>query len=131
MRIIVILSFFIFTQNALAKESPPSLGDCSEYSDYYIYKCQPFKCKLPVAKLVRTTLMMEVIGMEEGLCQYKYQYIIRNPKIPPSEIKMKCSLSERGKLEMANQFTAYKKGNIGIYINPPVNETLNKECHRY
>jgi hypothetical protein len=48
---------------------------------------------------------MEVVGIENNLCNYNYKYIIRNPAIPPAEIKMKCALSENGKLEMANQFT--------------------------
>lgn len=132
MRIIFIITLIIFSKISFAKDTPsPSLGNCSEYSDYYIYKCKPFKCKLPVAILIKTTLEMEVIGNEGESCLYKYKYIIRNPKIPPSEIKMTCSLSQRGKLEMSNQFTNYKKGNVNVYVNPPVNEILNKECSRY
>jgi len=129
----IILALLLLSQTSLAKETKktPSLGNCTEYMDYYIYKCQAFKCKLPVAKLVRTTLEMEVIGKEKDLCLYNYKYVIRDPRIPPTEIKNKCSLSQRGQLEMANQFTNYKKGDISVYATPPSNETLNKECHRY
>ena len=129
-RFLLIILLFS-TSIAHAVDKPPSLGNCSEYTDYYIYKCQKFKCKLPVAKMTKTFLEMEVVEDAKQGCIYNYQYNIRNPQYPPTEIRMKCTLSEEGKLEMANQFTAYKKGNVGIYIDPPFNEVLAKECNRY
>ncbi len=127
----LLLAIIFIAQIALAKDAPPSLGSCSPYLDYYIYKCQAYKCSLNVPKLVRTKLEMEILGEKDGVCLYNYKYIVRNPQIPPAEIKMQCKLSERGKLEMANQFTKFKKGDIGIYINPPVNQVLNSECDVY
>lgn len=130
MRIFILL--LLIASNAFAKEKAlPSLGNCSPYTDYYIYKCKPFKCKLPVAKIAMTSLKMEVIKSTDQGCEYNYQYIIRDPKYPPAEIKMRCVLSEKGALEMANQFTSYKKGEVGVYIDPPYSEILSAECNRY
>ena len=130
---VFILLLVLISSNSFAKDKKdlPSLGSCSAYTDYYIYKCQPFKCKLPVAKIAMTYLKMEAIKKTDQGCEYNYQYIIRDPKYPPAEIRMRCILSEKGALEMANQFTDYKKGNVGIYIDPPYSEILGKECNRY
>ena len=131
MRILLLLLFYSIT--ALAEDEPkkPSLGNCSEYSDYYIYKCQPFKCKLPIGNLDNTYREMETIGYEEGYCVHKYSFIIRAKNIQATDFKMKCKLTEKGKLEMSNLFTQYKKGKTSVYINPPYNELLSKECTAY
>lgn len=139
MRILLLFCLFV-SLNAFAVSSPkkvpvdkekPSLGTCSEYTDYYIYKCTPFKCKLPIARLVETTRIMEVLQKDGDTCYFNYQFVIRDPKYPPTEIKFKCKLSEKGRLEMANQFTKYKEGDIGIYMTPPQNPILNQECTLY
>ena len=116
---------------SLVNKEKPSLGNCSEYSDYYIYKCTPFKCKLPIAKLVETSRIMEVLQMNDDICYFNYQFVVRDPKYPPTEIKFKCKLSEKGRLEMANQFTKYKEGDISMYMTPPQNPILNQECTLY
>lgn len=136
MKFLYILLIVILANASLAEEKKevfkPPLGSCSEYTDYYIYKCQPFKCSLNIAKIALTSLEMQVVGMnKDNLCEYNYKYNMRNPKFPPAEIKMKCSLSEAGALEMANQFTQYKNGDLNVYISPPYNEILSKECGRY
>ena len=100
--------------DALAEENKNTevipLGTCNEYSDYYIYQCSPFKCELPIKNRPGVLKKMEVIGYQEGKCLYKYSYMIRNPKFPPTDFRLTCKLSERGRLEISNQFTRYKKG---------------------
>ena len=40
---------------AQAPEIPlPSLGSCDEYTDYFIYQCMPFKCRLQVGNYQET-----------------------------------------------------------------------------
>ena len=113
------------------KKKPPALGNCDPYTDYYIYKCQPLKCKLPIANMPNVFREMETIGYEKNICLHNYKLIVRNPNYPPTDFKMRCRLSERGRLEMAAQFTNYKKGETDVYTNPPFNETLNQECEMY
>lgn len=136
MRLFFITLIFLFEFSSFASDKKeifiPPLGTCSEYTDYYMYQCKPYKCILPIAKLAMTSIQFQIIGMKEDKsCEIKYTYKMRNPKFPPAEIKMRCILSERGRLEIANQFTQYKKGNLNMYISPPYNETLGKECSRY
>ncbi len=110
----------------------PSLGTCDPYTDYYIYKCQPFKCRLQVADYAGAIRQMEALGLDEnGLCQFNFKLEVNAPNFPKAELRFKCKLSTKGVLEMANQFTQYKKGKIEYYSNPPVNDILNKECRQY
>ncbi len=109
----------------------PALGSCDPYSDYYIYQCKPFKCKLPIANMPAISREMEVIGYDKDLCLFNYKTMSRNPNFPPSDLKKACRLSEKGRLEMANQFTQYKKGKTEFYSHPPVNDVLGKECSPY
>ena len=46
----------------------PSLGSCDEYTDYFIYKCMPFKCNLPIGNYKDVHREMEIIGEEDGKC---------------------------------------------------------------
>lgn len=113
------------------KAKLPSLGSCNEYSDYYIYKCMPFKCSLPVGNFEGVKREMETIGYnEDNTCLHKYSIVVRHPKFPAGEIRMTCNLSERGRLEMSNLFTLYKKGDLSVYTNPPLNNLLNQECSK-
>lgn len=109
----------------------PSLGTCDPYTDYFIYKCKPFKCRLPVGAIPGITREMETIGYEKDLCVHNYKFIIRNSHFPPSDLKMSCHLSEKGRLEMSHLFTQYKKGKTDVYANPQFNEILSKECNAY
>ncbi len=118
------------TQATQVEKKLPNLGSCDEYTDYSIYKCIPFKCKLQVGNFEGVYREMETIGYENGLCLHNFSFIVRNKKYPPGEIRMKCSLSENGRLEMANLFTLYKRGNLSIYTNPPVSQIVNQECQK-
>jgi len=132
--ILLLITNLCFAEDQAKKEEDkkPDLGSCDEYTDYYIYKCQPFVCKLPVAYLPGVTRQMEVIGFENGACTYKFKIMIRNPKFTPTDIKKICHLSQAGRLEVANEFTQYKKGKVDVYTNPPPSsERLTKECHMY
>jgi len=108
----------------------PNLGSCDEYTDYSIYKCIPFKCKLSVGNFEGVYREMETIGYKDGLCLHDFSYIVRNKKFPAGEIRMHCKLSENGRLQMANLFTLYKRGDLSIYANPPVNKIINQECNK-
>ena len=112
---------------ATQNKTPP-LGNCDESTDYKIYKCKAFKCKMPIVSVGDVKRTMEVVGMDKDLCLFNYKLEIRHPQFQPSDFRFACKLSSNGVLEMANQFTEYKKGNIEIYNNPPYSETLNKEC---
>ena len=117
-----------------AKNAPkelPSLGTCDEYTDYFIYKCKPFKCRLSVGTMPGVTREMETIGYEGDVCVHKYKFMIRNPHFAPTDIKISCNLSEKGRLEMAKEFTDYKKGKVDVYSNPEFTDTLGKECNAY
>lgn len=117
-----------------ARELPqkmPSLGTCDPYTDYFIYKCQPFKCRLPVGSIPGVTREIEVLGMEKDRCLHNYKFEVRNPHFTNIDLKVSCKLSERGRLEMSHQFTEYKKGNVKIYANPQFNQILSKECNAY
>jgi hypothetical protein len=109
----------------------PSLGNCDPYSDYYIYQCKPFKCKIPLKNMPGIFRELEIIGYENNLCIHKYKMISKSEKFPPSELKINCRLSEKGRLEIANQFTQYKKGKIEFYTNPPANPVVSSECQPY
>lgn len=109
----------------------PSLGTCDPYTDYYIYKCQKFKCRLPVGAITGINREMENLGVEKGLCIHNYKFEIRNPNFPSTDLRVSCKLSEKGRLEMANQFTEYKKGNTKLYANPEFSQLLSKECNVY
>jgi hypothetical protein len=124
----IILLLLLLASFASAKND---LGNCNEYSDYYIYKCQAFKCKLSLGKDLQVWREMETVGYQGGLCIHKYNMIIRHPKFPATSFKNLCKLSERGRLEMAELFTKYKKGDIEVYLNPPFSETLSRECEIY
>lgn len=113
------------------KKEKPSLGTCSEYTDYFIYKCEPFACKLPVAGMPGVTREMETIGYEKGYCVHKYKLSIRNKNFPFTDFKMACNLTKEGRLELANQFTQYKEGKVSVYANPSVNDVVSKECSMY
>ncbi|MEK6734772.1 MAG: hypothetical protein AABY27_06700 [Pseudomonadota bacterium] len=126
------VSFAVEDKAAQKEEKKkPILGDCSEYTDYYIYKCTPFKCKLPIDGMPGVYREMETIGFEQGYCIHKYKFMIRTRKFTPTDLKMSCKLTEKGRLELANQFTAYKKGDTQIYANPENTDTLNQECWMY
>jgi len=107
----------------------PNLGSCSEYSDYYIYKCTPFACSLPVGKYQGIKRTMETKGFEEDKCVHKYVYVIREKKFPSADIRVECKLSELGRREMAALFTQYKNGNTSVYTYPEMNQVLSKECN--
>lgn len=109
----------------------PSLGSCDPYSDYFIYQCKPFKCKLNIANMPNASREMEVIGYEKGLCIHNYKLSVRAPNLPPADFKITCRLSEKGRLEASNQFTQYKKGKVEVYSQPPYSETLSTECYPY
>jgi hypothetical protein len=113
------------------KKKLPPLGNCSEDTDYKIYKCQAFSCKLPVISDGNVTRNMEVIGYDVDLCLFNYSLEIRHKNYPSVDFRFRCRLSSEGVLEMANQFSEYKNGNLDIYNNPPYNETLTKECSLY
>ncbi len=115
------------TTKATPNKAPP-LGNCDENTDYKIYKCEVFKCKMPIVSVGDVKRTMEVVGMDKGLCIFNYKLEIRHAQFQPSDFRFACKLSSNGALEMANQFTEYKKGNIEIYNNPPYSEILNKEC---
>ncbi len=112
------------------EKKTPSLGSCDEYTDYFIYKCMKFKCKLPVGYFEGVTREMETLGYEEDLCLHNYNIVVRNPKFPAGEIRIACKLSEQGRLELANLFTLYKKGELSVYTNPPMSKLLNQECQK-
>lgn len=113
-----------------AKKELPNLGSCDEYTDYSIYKCIPFKCRMQVANFEGVYREMETFGYQNGLCLHNFSFIIRNKKYPVGEIRMKCKLSENGRLEMANLFTLYKRGDLSVYANPPVSQIVNQECQK-
>ena len=108
----------------------PSLGTCNEYTDYYIYQCMPFKCNLQIGQYEDVYREMETIGYEKDLCIHNIRFIMRNKAFPPAEFNLFCKLSKNGRLEMANLFTRYKKGEIKVYVDTIMSKELKKECNR-
>ncbi|MCT4635007.1 MAG: hypothetical protein N4A31_02000 [Rickettsiales bacterium] len=106
----------------------PSLGSCDEYTDYYIYQCMPHKCSLQIGDYVGVTRTMETIGYKDNLCVHNIVFRMRNPKYPPSESYIYCKLNEQGRLEMANSFTRYKKGDLKAYVDPVMSKELKNQC---
>jgi len=106
----------------------PSLGSCDEYTDYFIYKCMPFKCNLPIGNYKDVHREMEIIGEEDGKCIHNIKFIMRDKRFPPADSYIYCKLSENGKLEMANLFTRYKKGDLKVYTDPMLSKLLKQEC---
>lgn len=106
----------------------PSLGSCDEYTDYYIYQCTPFKCRLQIGPYQGVEREMEVLGYENNKCVHKIKFIMRNKAYPPSESFISCRLNERGRLQMANLFTRYKKGDLKAYIDPVMPLDLKQQC---
>ena len=51
-----------------------------------------------------------------------------NKAYSPAESYIYCNLSETGRLEMANLFTRYKKGELKVYTKPTLSPLLKKEC---
>jgi hypothetical protein len=129
--LILLLAPYLSSSEETIKQEKPDLGTCDEYTDYYIYKCKPFKCELKVGKENDITRSIETIGFEKDRCVHKYINRIQHPSFPPTEFKISCELSERGLLEMSALFTKYKKGDIEVYINPPYSEVLSQECNIY
>ena len=105
----------------------PSLGDCSEYTDSYIYQCKEFKCRLPL-KIPGVVRQIEILGYDGEKCTYRFALIVRHKDYPPVDLRMLCKLSEKGRLEIANQFTRYKKGDTTVYASPETNPIYGKEC---
>lgn len=128
---LLFFSTFCLAEQDAKKKEKPNLGSCSEYTDYYIYKCEPFSCKLPVAGMPGVTREMETTGYEKGYCIHKYKLSIRNKNFPFTDLKMSCKLTKEGRLELANQFTKYKEGETSVYANPSVNDVVSKECSMY
>lgn len=130
--LLLVLSGASFAASAIENKEEtrkkPPLGTCDESTDYKIYKCQEFKCKMPVISAGNVKRSMEIVGKEGAICFFNYKIEVRHPKFPPADFSFNCKLSPEGALEVANQFTEYKKGNIEIYNNPPYSEVLNKEC---
>lgn len=106
----------------------PSLGSCDEYTDYYIYQCMPQKCSLQIGGYVGVTRTMETIGYKDNLCVHNIVFRMRNPKYPSSESYIYCKLNEQGRLEMANLFTRYKKGDLKAYVDPVMSKELKSQC---
>lgn len=106
----------------------PSLGTCDEYTDYYIYQCIPHKCSLQIGGYVGVTRTMETLGYKDNLCVHNIVFRMRNPKYPASESYIYCKLNEQGRLEMANSFTRYKKGELEAYVNPVMSKQLKNQC---
>lgn len=106
----------------------PSLGSCDEYTDYFIYQCMPHKCSLQIGNYEGVTRVMETIGYKDNLCVHNIVFRMRNKKYPPSESYIYCNLNEQGRLEMANLFTRYKKGDLQAYTNPVMTKELKSQC---
>ena len=114
---------------AQAPEIPlPSLGSCDEYTDYFIYQCMPFKCRLQVGNYQETYRQMETIGYQDNKCVHNIKFLMLNKAYSPAESYIYCNLSETGRLEMANLFTRYKKGELKVYTKPTLSPLLKKEC---
>lgn len=106
----------------------PSLGSCDEYTDYFIYKCKPYRCKLQIANYQNVYRVMETKGEENGKCIHNIKFEMRNPHFKSADSYVYCKLSENGKLEMANLFTRYKKGDLKVYTDPMLSNLLKQEC---
>jgi len=115
-------------QNIQEQKKTPSLGTCGDDTDYLIYNCIPFKCKLPIGNYQATYREMEVLGYEGELCLHKFKIIIRNPRGPVADFPMNCKLSKQGRTDMANMFFRYKNGDINAYAGTEPNITIGKEC---
>jgi len=116
------------TSDKVEKKDKPSLGTCDQYTDYYIYKCQPFKCKLPIQGFPGVFREMETIGYEKGMCLHKYTLVIRSDLFPSTDLRYTCRLSEAGRVKLAHHFKRYKEGDIEIYSNPPATDSSSDEC---
>lgn len=106
----------------------PNLGDCSEFSDYYIYQCQPFKCSLPLANSPGVFREMSTLGYQGDKCIHKISFRIRHENFRQADIHISCKLSEEGRKEMSSLFTRYKNGDITAYTGRSMGRKLGKEC---
>lgn len=106
----------------------PNLGDCSEFSDYYIYQCQPFKCSLPLANSPGVYREMSTLGFQNDKCIHKISFHIRHENFRQADIHITCKLSEEGRKEMSSLFTRYKNGDITAYTGRSMGRKLGKEC---
>ncbi len=118
----------ISASKAQTPEIPlPSLGSCDEYTDYFIYQCMPFKCRLQIGNQ-EIYRQMETIGYQDNKCVHNIKFLMLNKAYPPAESYIYCNLSETGRLEMANLFTRYKKGDLKVYTKPTLSPLLKQEC---
>lgn len=114
---------------AKAPPTLPDLGTCSEYTDYYIYQCQPFTCSLPLAKSPGVRREMSTLGFQGDKCLHEIIIRVRHESFRQADMRIHCALSQEGRAEMANLFTRYKKGNLAAYTNRSLGPKLKKECH--
>jgi hypothetical protein len=125
------LCFLLLSNLVYAGDAPlPSLGSCDEYTDYYIYKCMPQKCTLQIGAYQGVYREMETLGYDGDVCIHNIRFMIRNKAAPSTDYNLYCKLSENGRLEMANLFTRYKKGEVKVYVDTIMSKELKKECSR-
>lgn len=123
-----ISNFCFATSKQTAQIKLPNLGTCDEYTDYFIYKCKPYTCRLQIGNYNNVYRIMETKGEEDGRCIHNIKFEMRSPRFKAADSYIYCKLSENGKLEMANLFTRYKKGDLKVYTDPMLSDLLKKEC---